>query len=103
MSTSATRLAKSIGVMNLLFARPYIGANCFEGLGPLLAPCALKNVHLGHQLHVDESDAPQQLYVLSIQESTAYSIGPQVDLLTGPVWNRLVDHDVGQVQPPAGF
>ena len=48
------------------FSSPDVGSNGLEGLGPLFATGAFEHICFRNQLYVHESNAAEQVQVLSI-------------------------------------
>jgi len=70
-----------------------------EGVGAGRPARADENVDGGYQLHLDKTRLLYGIEILSFQESAANSSGPQGDVGFGGVWDRFMDHNIGQVEP----
>jgi hypothetical protein len=59
-----------------------------------------KDINGGNQLDIYKASLLYGIQVLSLQESTANSSSPQINVSLGPVWDLLVNHYICQIKTP---
>jgi hypothetical protein len=57
-----------------------------------------KDISGGNQLDIYKASLLNSIQVLSLQESTANSSSPQINVSLGPVWDLLVNHYICQIK-----
>lgn len=82
---------------------PNVGPHSAKGVGVALTSGPCEDVKGGHQLNVYEPSSLDGVQVLSLQESAANSSRPQVHVGLGAIGHRLMQHDIRQIEPPAGL
>ena len=85
------------------FPGPNVGAQGLKGVGVSLPLGSGEDVGGGYQLHVHETGLPDGIQVLSLQESSADSSGPEVYICLGGVRDRFVHHYIGEIQTATRF
>ena len=83
--------------------RTEVDAACAE-VGDFLARyCgSLEDVLLPGDLEVLETGGHDRGLERCIQQRARYSVGPQIDIVLGPLWDLFVDRYVCDLDPPAG-
>ena len=76
-----------------------VGAHGLERVGSGFAVSSSENIYRGHQLNFNESSLLDGVQVLSFQESSADSRGPQVHFALGVNWYLFVGHNVRLEKP----
>ena len=85
------------------FSGPNVGPQGLEGVGVGFPLGPGEDVGGGYQFHVRETGLLDSIQVLSFQESSADSSGPEVYICLGGIRDRFVHHDVGEIQTASRF